>query len=163
MVDSETDATTDADGWVYGRDPREILEIASGKCNPVALAGRGALDDEGAGNIENDKNGSGRTVDVSSSGDRVLAGDGIRNFDEEIMEVRVDVGLGKAKSEGVSRSNRPTRGRRAVLRRRRLVRLRMVTRVDGAREATRSFLEMMRRCVRASFFSLEIRAQNMYC
>ena len=46
--------------------------------------------------------------------------------------------LGKAAGAGGA-------GGGAVLRRRRLARLRMVTSVDGARESTRKFLEMMRR------------------
>lgn len=105
MPDTESQASTDSDGWVYGNTPTEIAEKSCGNTVPNDAAFQPL-------------NGS----EIHQNG--VAAGTVPWNGPQSGLGV-MDGGL----------------------RRRRLVRMRILTKVDGARETTMKFLEMLRRWV----------------
>lgn len=181
MVDSETEAFADDDGWVYGWNPSEISDIAQGRKRPDAAAtaaagstAAAAAPAEAAEDAASVSGAVGEDVRVEDAPPCAVAPGGDRGATagpdsagrQEGSDVDASHGSCSINSGGASheKGNRkgvadgasrlPGRdaggqgaraGGGALLRRRRLVRLRMVTRVDGARESTTKFLETLQR------------------
>lgn len=177
MVDSETEACADDDGWVYGWNPSEISDIAEGRKRPDATARAGVGNTAAAEPAEDETSARGAVGEdatfedalprtVASGGDKEATTGPDSAGGQEGSEVDASGSCCSINSGGASREEGGRKsvadgasilpgtdvgGQRtradggAVLRRRRLVRLRMVTRVDGARESTTKFLETLQR------------------
>ncbi|CAM9499803.1 unnamed protein product [Scytosiphon promiscuus] len=175
MVDSETEASSDQDGWIYGCSAWEISEIALGRNYSRSRSGRGDGNSKGSAPNENgpsstasttagvgSRTGNASAVMSSTSeqaldsqqkqleqrNDTVPAESASGNADAEDRRAggKTDAGARvKTTGDGGGVGGDVGRSQEPYLRRRRLVRVRMVARVDGARESTTRVLELIRR------------------
>ncbi|CAN0087545.1 unnamed protein product [Ectocarpus fasciculatus] len=172
MVDSETESSSDQDGWIYGRSPSDISEIALGRKSSYS---KGMRSSSSSSSPEISSSAAGSTSGAAGVGDGTRApearpenthdGDESPASQQQQQQQQQRLGTGNfsdgdivssAENKTSEDSKGPRRQETATaiergggggpgLRRRRLVRLRMVRMVDGARDSTTSVLEMIRR------------------